>query len=61
MVVENLSLDGVMHAPAGPTKPSVAGSPSAVRALKADGDGEVVVLGSGNLMHQQAAAGLVDQ
>jgi dihydrofolate reductase len=33
----------------------------AVRALKADGDGELVVLGSGDLVRQLAAAGLVDQ
>lgn len=32
----------------------------AVRALKADGDGELVVLGSGDLVRQLAAAGLVD-
>jgi dihydrofolate reductase len=34
---------------------------AAVRSLKADGDGELVVLGSGNLVRQLAAAGLVDQ
>jgi len=32
----------------------------AVRALKADGDGDLVVLGSGDLVRQLAAAGLVD-
>ena len=32
----------------------------AVRALKAEGDGELVVLGSGDLVRQLAAAGLVD-
>jgi dihydrofolate reductase len=32
----------------------------AVRALKADGDGETVVLGSGDLVRQLLAAGLVD-
>ena len=33
----------------------------AVRSLKADGDGELVVLGSGDLVRRLAAAGLVDQ
>ena len=33
----------------------------AVRALRADGDGELVVLGSGDLVRQLAAAGLVDE
>jgi dihydrofolate reductase len=33
----------------------------AVDALKADGDGELVVLGSGDLVRQLAAAGLVDE
>jgi dihydrofolate reductase len=33
----------------------------AVRALKAHGDGELVVLGSGDLVRQLAAAGLVDE
>ena len=33
----------------------------AVRALKAEGDGDLVVLGSGDLVRQPAAAGLVDQ
>jgi dihydrofolate reductase len=32
----------------------------AVRALKADGDGDLIVLGSGDLVRQLAAAGLVD-
>jgi dihydrofolate reductase len=32
----------------------------AVRALKEDGDGDLVVLGSGDLVRQLAAAGLVD-
>ena len=32
----------------------------AVRALKAEGDGELVVLGSGDLVRQLATAGLVD-
>lgn len=32
----------------------------AVRTLKADGDGDLVVLGSGDLVRQLAAAGLVD-
>ena len=32
-----------------------------VRALRADGDGELVVLGSGDLVRQLAAAGLVDR
>jgi dihydrofolate reductase len=34
---------------------------AAVRSLKADGDGELVVLGSGDLVRRLAAAGLVDQ
>ena len=33
----------------------------AVRALKADGDGDLIVLGSGDLVRQLAAAGLVDE
>jgi dihydrofolate reductase len=33
----------------------------AIRAVKAEGDGEIVVLGSGDLVRQLLAAGLVDE
>jgi len=45
-----------------PTSTLLAGDAvDAVRTLRADGEGELVVLGSGDLVRQLAAAGLVDR